>query len=131
MSKPQTLTNIGTRLDLVVRQGSTLGPYRHKLTKADGTPFDLNGCTIRGQVRRTFSSEKDVVSFLISMADDPTQGYYEFELTADQTRDMAVGDALNSPESTYVWDSELELPGGRIIPLYYGQLRLHPEVTKT
>lgn len=131
MSKPQTLSNIGTRLDLQVRQGSTLGPYRHILKRGStGELLDLTGCQVRAQVRRTPASPEVAATFEIRVAADPTVGYYDFWLPADVTEAMEVGEQMGSPESVYVWDSELELPDGRVVPLYYGALRLQPEVTK-
>ena len=42
----------GERLDLIVRQGATLGPHTVTLTNPDGSAVNLTGCTIQGQVRK-------------------------------------------------------------------------------
>lgn len=135
-TKVPTLRNIGERLDHEVRQGSTLGPYRHQLwrvkpsTGVTGVPFDLTGCQVRGQVRRTAAAEEVTAELDIEIAIDPTDGYYDYTISDEITADMEVGPAIGSPLSTYVFDTELELPDGRVVPLLYGALRLQPEVTK-
>lgn len=125
-----TIEQVGERLDLTVRQGSTLGPFLHELTYNDGTPFDLTGCIVRGQVRKTALSTEVIANFVITMAPDLTEGWYTFEIPATVTETIVAGASANAPESSYVWDSEMQLPGGRVVPLYYGAFRLPAEVTR-
>lgn len=42
-----TLGYIGEKLDLLVKQGSTLGPFKVTLANPDQTPVDLTGATRR------------------------------------------------------------------------------------
>ena len=144
MSTNMTKSQLGTRLDLQVRQGSTLGPYRHQLTQAGGVPFDLTGCTVRAKVRPAATAipvtcingdtgvvePVELIEMRVVIAADPTLGFYDFGLAAEITGAMVAGENMNSPESLYLWDSELVLADGRVVPLYYGRLMLQPEVTK-
>lgn len=43
----------GERLDLIARQGATLGPFVVTLTNPDNSPVNITGCTIRGLVRKS------------------------------------------------------------------------------
>ncbi len=52
-----TLGYIGERLDLLIRQGATFGPFDVTLANPDKTPVDLTGATVRAllvQLRRLF-----------------------------------------------------------------------------
>lgn len=47
-----TLGYIGEKLDLLVRQGATLGPFAVTLTNPDNTPVNLTGATLRAHLRK-------------------------------------------------------------------------------
>lgn len=126
-----SIEQVGERLDLTIRQGSTLGPIRHALADQDDAPIDLTGCIVRGQVRKTALATEVIADFVVAMAPDPTEGWYMFGLPADVTEGIVAGLSANAPESTYAWDSELVLADGvTVIPLYYGAFRLPAEVTR-
>lgn len=139
MSKPETRAQLGERLDLMVRQGSTLGPYRHMLTQG-GAPLDLTGCTVRAKIRptvpgpavdacgRPIKPEPEIVEMRVVIAADPTMGFYDFGLAAEETAKLGAGETPNSPESIHQWDSELVLADGRVVPLYYGRIHVAWEV---
>lgn len=136
MSKVPTLTNIGERLDLEVRQGSTLGPYRNQLYHKREQPsdplepLDLTDAIIRGQVRKTATDDAVVAEFQITIAADPTQGYYDFGISAAVTAAIPAGVSMAAKDSVYYWDTECELPSGRVLPLHYGALRIQAEATR-
>lgn len=125
-----TVSQLGERFDLQIRQGSTLGPIRHELTDQNDVPMDLTGVVLRGQVRKQVLSSEKVADLVFTLAPDPTEGWYEFGLPADVTEAILAGANLNAPDSQYVWDSEMELPGGTVIPLFYGAFQLPGEVTR-
>lgn len=133
-TKVPTLRQLGSRLDIEVRQGSTLGPYRNTLLRQiDETtqePFDLTGCKVRAYVRKNLTDVEEVARFWIQIAADPMLGYFDFGLAASVTAELTASGSLASPESTYLWDCEVELPDGRVIPLNYGALRIQAEVTR-
>lgn len=127
-----SIEQVGERLDLTVRQGSTLGPIRHQLADQADNPIDLTGCIVRGQVRKTALATEVTANLVITYAPDRTDGWYTFGLPASVTENIIAGASANAPESTYVWDSELVLADGvTVIPLYHGVFRLPAEATRT
>lgn len=122
----------GERLDLELRQGASLLPVRHNLKDPDtGNPVDLTGFQARGQIRRkALDSGAPVVSFQTLIAPTPTQGWYEFWLTDEQTAAIPCGPTLNDPASLYEWDFELQDAAGNVIETFWGLVRVAPEVTR-
>ena len=120
----------GERLDLIVRQGATLGPHTVTLTNPNGTPVDLTGATIQGHVRKNpLDSGAPVASFVITYV-DRVAGKYSFEIAHTVTAAIPAGEFQNSPESMYQYDMELLDTAGRIIPLHYGDFINFREVTR-
>lgn len=121
---------IGEKLDLVIRQGATLGPFPATMTYADGvTPYDLTGATIRGQIRKR-ALDTEVVENIQVDINAPSEGQYKFGLDAATTGGMTAGESMGDAASKYVWDLELELADGTIIPLYYGNVAVFRETTR-
>lgn len=120
---------IGEKLDLLVKQGSTLGPFRVTLLNANQTPVNLTGCTIRGHVRKKALSADIAALFAVSIT-EAAQGKFEFGLPDELTAAIPAGETLKDPLSLYVWDMELEDALGRVMPLYYGDCKVFREVTR-
>ena len=120
---------IGEKLDLLVKQGSTLGPFRVTLLNADQTPVNLTGCTVRGHVRKKALSADIAALFAVSIT-EATAGKFEFGLPDEITAAIPAGETLKDPLSLYVWDMELEDALGRVMPLYYGDCKVFREVTR-
>lgn len=123
------ISNLCTRVDLELVQGATFGPVTHTLKNPDGTPVDLTGATLRGQVRRKASDPVVAASFVCTSA-APTTGRYTFELSAASTAALAAGDTLVATASLYEYDIELLDTLGRVLPLLYGSLKVFREVTR-
>lgn len=122
-----TVSQLGDRLDLEIRQGSTLGPFTHQINNPDGSPMNLTGCTVQGQVRtapRAYGVP--VGDFLIMMPVDPTVGWYEFSMADEITATMPMTEDI----TRFYWDMELIDSLGRVIPLMYGEMRVQAEVTR-
>lgn len=126
---PARIGTIGERLDLLIRQGATLGPFVCSMSNPDGTPVDLTGVLITGQIRKTPASPQ-VAAQLEVRVTNPVAGQYEFGLSAITSAALTAGADISRPESAYVWDLELHDTLGRVIPLYYGEARVHREVTR-
>lgn len=139
-----TLGTIGERMDLLIRQGATFGPFKFVMKapsqgavpQADGSyvetdliPVDLTGCALRGQIRKTPSDATVVAELNVSIT-DPTGGTYQFDLSDTVTAAIVAGVDLSKRESSYVWDFELTDSSNRVIPLYYGEVRVFREVTR-
>lgn len=124
-----TLGDIGEKIDLKIRQGADFGPITETLVNPDGTPVDLTGCTLRGQIRRAGLSAEVVaeITFEISLA---TDGLIRWGMTNAVTGGIPAGESMRDPASRYVWDRELVDASGRVIPLSYGDVVVQREVTR-
>ena len=145
MSTVPQVGYIGEQLDLLVRQGATFGPLRFQMKSPDGSvlpeaadppipeaswqPVNLTGCTIRGQIRKKPSDVDPVATFTVDIT-APLEGRYQIGLSAAQTAAIDTGATLAAPGSAFVWDLELEDSLGRVIPLYFGDVRVFREVTR-
>lgn len=120
----------GAELDLLVRQGATLGPFNMQVKTADGQDVDLTGAVFRAEIRRTPESPALAgVTFTFTILSAIT-GEMQWELDADSSTLLLAGDSESDAESIYTWDMELELSTGRVIPLLYGKVNVFREVTK-
>jgi hypothetical protein len=126
----ERLQLLGDRKDFDIRRGTTFGPFQHQLNHAgSGEPLDLTGYQFRGQIRRNERSPTIVQSFEFD-SPSPTEGWYEFWLTDEQTLTLGAGATLSSPQSNYVYDLEMESPDGSVTALLHGKIRVQAEVTR-
>lgn len=124
-----TLGNIGEKLDLLVKQGSTLGPFNATMKNPDGSPVNMTGMELRAQIRRTGLSPT-IVATIPATITNPALGQYTFGLSDEATAAIPAGETLKDPASKYVWDMELEDAAGNVMPLYYGDCKVFREVTR-
>lgn len=128
MATIPTIGNIGERLDLLIRQGATFGPFTATMENPDGSPVDLTGATIRGQIRKK-PGDTAVAAQIEVVSDYDATGVYSFGLAETVTRAITCGASIDLPASLYVWDLEL-VQGAQVTPLYWGEVRVHREVTR-
>lgn len=131
MARPNvglSISQVGERLDLSVRQGSTLGPFRHTMYQPDGvTPMDLTGCTVLGAVRKAPREPGPTQADLVVVwPSDRTLGYYDWSIPDEITATMDV----DADQVVFYWDSELIDASGRVIPLFYGDFTVLAEATR-
>jgi hypothetical protein len=119
----------GERLDLLARQGATLGPFIVTLTNPDLNPVNLTGCTIQGQVRQNALDATKVADFVVTII-DAVAGKFSFEIPHTVTALILAGEFQKDPKSIYQWDMELLDTSNRITPLYYGEYENFREVTR-
>jgi hypothetical protein len=124
-----TLGYIGERLDLLIKQGSTLGPFNATMKNPDGTPVNMTGMTLRAHIRRTGLSADLVVTIPVTIT-QPTEGKYTFGLTDEATAAIPACETIKDAASKYVWDMELQDAAGNVMPLYYGDCKVFREVTR-
>ena len=124
-----TLGYIGEKLDLLIRQGATLGPFQGAMTNPDGTPVDLSGCVLRAQIRKKALDPAVVTPVTVTIT-DPLSGQYVFGLNAELTAAIVAGESIKDPTSKYVWDMEMVDASGQVLPLYYGDVSVFREVTR-
>lgn len=115
--------------DLELHQGATLFPVRHQVDE-DGAPVDLTGWQARGQIRRKALDATVVATFQTRIAPEPTEGWYEWWLSDEQTAAIPCGDTLTAPESTYEYDIELEDADGNVRVTFSGVCRVKAGVTR-
>lgn len=119
----------GEELNLLIRQGGTFGPFRVTLRNPDGTPVNLTDTTFRGQIRKTPDALNVEASFMFTVT-AALQGKFEFEVDAVATAAIMAGVTEDSPESVYVYDIEYLNDAGRVLPLFYGNVKVFREVTR-
>jgi len=129
MATVPTLGYIGEKLNLLIRQGATLGPHVVTARNPDTTPVNLTGATIRGQIRKTALNPVITIALTVTMT-DAVNGVFEFGLTDEQTAALVAGETQGDPASKYVWDMEMEDSVGRVLPLFYGDVAIFREVTR-
>lgn len=124
-----SIGDIGNKLDLVIKQGSTFGPFKVTLVNPDDTPVNLTGSTVNGQIRRS-ALDDSVAATLTAQITSATEGEFQFGLTSTETAQMVAGERKEDLASLYVWDMTLVDSEGRVIPLYYGDVRVVRGVTR-
>lgn len=120
---------VGEKIDLLIKQGSTFGPYHVELTNPDLTPVNLTGAVIRSKIKKAQTDVTEVEQLNIVVTDAPN-GKFSFGLTDAETALMVAGSSIKDPLSLYKWDMELQDSIGNVIPLYYGDCRVFGEITK-
>jgi hypothetical protein len=124
-----TLGYIGERLDLLIRQGATFGPFDVTLANPDKSPVDLSGASLRAHIRKKALDTNVVISLQVELT-DPALGKFKFGLTDEFTAGITAGESVKDHASLYVWDMEMEDSLGRVSPLYYGEVKVFREVTR-
>jgi hypothetical protein len=123
------LGTFGEELTLKIRQGATLGPFTASVKNPDGSPVDLTGSIIRGQIRKR-ANDTEVVATLTITIDPGTGGTYSITMPWSETAALACGDSINASASQYVHDIEWQDASGKVLPLYYGKVLVFREVTR-
>lgn len=120
----------GGNLDLLIRQGATLGPNSTQIKDRTGTAIDITGATVRSEIRKT-PDAVTVDATAVCTITDAANGAFTWEFTAAETK-LLDADPVSEeqPLSKYVWDMEIQYSDGRIQPLMYGDVRVFREVTK-
>ena len=120
----------GGNLDLLIRQGATLGPNLTQLKDRTGAAIDITGATIRSEIRKT-PDAVTVDATAVCTITDAANGTFTWSFTAAETKLLTASPIdEQQPTSLYVWDMEIQYSTGRIQPLMYGDVRVFREVTK-
>lgn len=88
--------SIGERLDIVLRQGSTLGPFIVTLTNPNGTPVDLTGATISGQVRKNATDTGSPIATFDIVYINRVAGQFSFGMAKSATTLIPAGDSVSA-----------------------------------
>lgn len=123
----------GSELNLLVRQGATQGTYYMSIKTQGSTtlPIDLTGAIFRAQIRKTADSAPLTGVTFTFVITDALNGEATWEIPASSTSKIPCSEIdENQEESMYVWDMEVELAGGKVLPLVYGTVKVFREVAK-
>lgn len=125
MGGTQQIGDIGGRLDLLMREGTTFGPVFATMRGPAQQSINLTGAVVRGSVKRRVSDTAPLVTFQAQVV-NALGGRIEFGLSSAQTRLLAV-DRRHNP-LTLFWEMVYEDARGYVRPLLYGEVTLHLSV---
>ena len=91
------------------------------VTDAEGDAVNLTGYTVKGQIRKTYTSST-AVDFTCAVS-NAAAGIISIALTAAQSNAMKSG--------RYVYDVEMTASGGAKTRVVEGQVEITPGVTQT
>ena len=121
----------GAEMDLMIRQGATLGPIYVWMEDADNSPMDITGAVVRAHIRRR--ADRSLVpgaEAVIELTDAPN-GAFTWEFAAADTANLDADPSSADAElSRYYWDMEIEFSDGRVVPLCHGAVRVYREITR-
>lgn len=104
--------------NLTIDQGASFSA-NIDVTDSDGDALNLDGYSVAGQIRKTYSSTT-AVDFTASII-NASAGIVQISLSATQTNNMKAG--------RYVYDVEIN-SGGTITRVVEGQVEVTPGVTR-
>jgi len=107
-------------VELQIEAGTTF-VTQVDVSDASGMPKNLNGYTVRSQLRKSYYST-NAVNFIITMVDVPN-GSIELKLDANTTSSIRAG--------RYVYDVEIEENStGTVTRIFEGIATIMPNVTR-
>lgn len=117
----------GDKLDLLIRQGATLGPFPVTISDSNGVAKDLTGTSVRATIRKDYGS---VVAYPVTVAlTEVLEGRFVMSIPAAQTAAIPYLGDLFDPDNQYVWDLEIEYANGFVEPIFWGIVQIAPEAT--
>jgi hypothetical protein len=120
----QQLGDIGSRLDLVMVQGTTFGPVRIQLKQPGGREVDLTGAAVRAAVRRR-RGDVPLQPMQVVVHAPPSRGFFSIALTATQTTALGDLEQRRYDPLKLFWDMVLEDAIGAVRPLFWGEVLVH------
>lgn len=105
--------------NLSIDQGSTFSTLI-TCTGPDGVALNLTGYTVRGQIRRSYSSANAIL--FTCTVDTALEGIIKIALTADQTGAIKA--------QRYVYDIEIVAANTEVTRVVEGQIEISPRVTQ-
>lgn len=126
-----TIGHKGENLDLIIRQGATVGPVHMLLEEDDGSPTDLTGCTLLAQIAKTADGPTIAGASGTFTVLDAAGGTAEFSFTDEATALLTADpDSETAAASTYVWGMDLHRADGSVTPLLYGVANVFRNIPK-
>ena len=119
----------GNIINLVGQQGCTWGPLVITIN-VNGSPLDLTGYTVNGEMRQTVSNPISVQGFTVSIVEPATNGQIEIAMSAAHTSAITTGSKQTDAASNYVWDCEFTDSSGKVSRFFGGTIAVNPEITR-
>lgn len=121
----------GENLDLLIRQGATLGPIHMLLEGDDGSPLNLTGCTLVAQISKTPDGPLIAGASATFNIINAAGGEAEFTFPAAATALLeADPDSETAAASTYVWGMDLIKADTSVEALLYGTVNVFRNIPK-
>jgi hypothetical protein len=93
--------SIGTRLDIQVRAGDSLGPITFTLKDGAGAALDLTGSTFSAALSKLDSADGEI-AMTAAVSGDPTLGVVQVHYAAVSTVGLTGSDFF-SADAQYAW----------------------------
>lgn len=129
-ASPLRFGSAGVEVPLLIKQGGTFRRYFRLQTK-DGntrTPIDITNDTFHAQLRKKPGDATETATFTVEVADGEEGSFY-IELLDSDTESIECGDSIDNAKSRYYWDCEWHRQNGDIVPLMFGDVKIHREIT--
>lgn len=121
---------IGGRLDILVRVGTTVGPFLLKFQQPDGTYASFTGYTFSAKARTRTATPTSIamVATLAVPANFPGADWVSgqgilLSATATESAKLEQPATMSAPPKIADWEFEATAADGTIVPLLYGEIR--------
>ena len=128
MAAVPVIGTIGDKVDLLIRQGATFGPYWVEMQDENGAPIDLTGCVVSASMRKNIDDAIPTAEFTIGY--DYLAGKFSYSLSKIVTAGITPGSTLKDPLGKYFWDCEITWADNTSSPLLYGDVTVFREITR-
>lgn len=128
MAAVPVIGTIGDKVDLLIRQGATFGPYWVEMQDENGAAIDLTGCVVNASMRKSIDDAEPTAEFTITY--DYLAGKFAYGLSKAITSAITAGTTLKDPVGKYLWDCEITWADSTTSPLMYGDVTVFREITK-
>lgn len=117
-----TVGEIGGRLDILVKVGTTVGPFQLKFQKPDGTYANFTGYTLRAKARTRTTPTVSVA--MVATLTDAGETVL-LSATKVESAKFETPASMSVPPKIADWDLEAEAADGTLTTLLYGEIRSH------
>lgn len=118
-----TIGSIGTRLDLELRAGNTLGPYTLSFKDSTGAAIDLTGASVSASASLIDEMQTSDVAITVAVT-DALNGKIQISFSAASTAgwDATLTDSSSflKAKKTYAWICNLTDSAGNVRTIFYG-----------
>lgn len=120
-----TIGQWGEKIDLKIRQGSDFVFETNLYSGPNKVPMDLTGYAFRAEIRKAKGGPL-AASFSFTVTGNKVKA------SLDETATAAItcGNSPDDLASRYVWAMDARGPDGLSFPLYFGDVKVMPQVVQ-